>query len=183
MPYRSTAKHRSPYRDNINAEVRLKEVETPLRALTAMQLHVQTKKRMLNHALWLVVELTGSFYGRYRSRGVLDKEEIKIQRDHVFPRKQLVEELLGATPNFASVMTRAQCYCVVTHEEHERLTEVPVDIVGWDRYEKAGVCAWDMASQKKADTAAHLCGQSSFCRSFVAKRDVIGPPPTDNPGT
>ncbi|MEI6318119.1 MAG: hypothetical protein WCS09_06360 [Pseudomonadota bacterium] len=120
-----------------------------MRTISGMPLHTQTKKIMLNRVVWLVVELTGNFYCRYRSAGVLREVGIRVQRDHVFPRKLLVHELLQPTPDFASVLERALC-CVVTHDEHTQLSRVPREIVGWERYEQAGVVVHDMLTFREA---------------------------------
>ena len=151
MPILSDTRHKRPYQQKSDAELRLKDVETLLRTITMMPLHSRTKKKMLNHVLWLVVELTGNFHCQYRSAGVLKDTGVRIQRDHIYPRKQLVEELLGPEPNFADIVTRAQC-CVVTHEEHQLLTKVPKEVLGWERYEKAGVKWYDMRTHVYADS-------------------------------
>ena len=150
MPILSTERHRRPYKQREDAEQRLRDVESLLRTITTMPLHLQTKRMMLNRVLWLVVELTGNFYCQYRSAGVLRNMGVRIQRDHVFPRKHLVEELLGHEPDFSSIVKQAQC-CVVTHEEHQLLTQVPQDIVGWDRYKQAGVQYHDMLTHVFAE--------------------------------
>lgn len=143
MPFISDSRHACPYVPKDDQESRLKDVETLLRTLVAMPLHLQTKKMMLNRVLWLVVELTGNFYCRYRSAGVVSEVGQRIQRDHIHTRKSLVLELLQPNPDFASVVDRAQC-CVVTHEEHKLLTKVPKEVVGRDRYAHAGVEIRDM---------------------------------------
>jgi hypothetical protein len=98
---------------------------------------------MLNHTIWLVAEVSGNFHARYRSAGVLKAVGVLIQRDHVFPRKMLVEELLLPETNVSSVVERAQC-CIVTVEEHILLTKVPKQFIGWERYKQAGVIVHDM---------------------------------------
>lgn len=152
MPFLSDKRHRLPYTMKPDAVQRLQDVESLLRTITGMPLHTATKRRMLNHTVWLVVELTGNFHGRYRSAGVLEGVGIRIQRDHVFPRKVLVDELLQPNPNFASIVERAQC-CVVTHDEHKELTRVPKSVMGWERYERAGVKWHDMLNAPSAETA------------------------------
>lgn len=80
--------------------------------------------------------------GRYRSEAVITQVGLKIQRDHAYPRAALLAELLGASPDLESIIDRAQCCCVVTEDEHKRLSGVTT--AGWARYKHAGIIVYDM---------------------------------------
>jgi hypothetical protein len=69
MPFLSQEGHRQPYVLRPNHEGRLREVELLWQTVRGMDIHLQTKKRMLNHAIWLVVELTGNFFLPLQERG------------------------------------------------------------------------------------------------------------------
>ena len=68
---------------------------------------------------------------------------IRIQRDHIYPRKQLVDEVLAREVALTSIVERARC-CIVTKEEHDRLSKVEASIQGHERYRLAGVEVRDM---------------------------------------
>jgi hypothetical protein len=143
MPFLSEERHKHPYVAQPNNAADLKDIELLLQTIRALPIHAGIKKKMLNHAIWLVAEVSGNFRGRYRSAGVLKTVGVPIQRDHVFPRKMLVEELLLPEANVTSVIERSQC-CIVTREEHKLLTKVPQQFIGWERYKQAGVIVHDM---------------------------------------
>ncbi len=103
------------------------------------------QKKMLNHAIWLVVESTGNFYSRFRSAGVLATPDAPIQRDHIYPRKQLVGEALANEIDLADIVQRAQC-CIVTKDEHVRLSKISTTVQGHERYRLAEVEIHDMAT-------------------------------------
>ena len=133
MPILSTAKHNNPFSPNPAEAQHLADIETLIQDLQRINVNPRVQKMMLDRAVWLVVELTGNFFSRHRSEGTTSSIGLPIQRDHVYTRKSLVAELLAGTKNVRSVIDRAQC-CVVTKEEHARLSKVPQTVVGWDRY-------------------------------------------------
>jgi hypothetical protein len=147
MPCLSEQKHRLPYVAPPDVDERLKEVAVLLRVISDLPIDKRIKVRMLNHALWLVVEFSGNFFSRYRSAGVLASTDVPIQRDHVFTRNLLVRELFSPDADIASVIERAIC-CIVTVDEHRLLSKVPTSVVGWDRYQHAGIVVHDMEKQK-----------------------------------
>lgn len=144
----SSKRHRLPYVSKEDTERRLSEVQLLLQTITGMDLHIQSKKLMLDRAIWLVIEITGNFSCRYRSAGVISSPGARLQRDHIYPRKLLILELLGPNPDFASIVDRAQC-CLVTAEEHKLLSAAPANLVGFDRYKHAKVVYYDMLT--------HIC--------------------------
>jgi hypothetical protein len=144
MPFISDPRHQLPYLAPKDAEQRLEDVTRLLSTIRDMPLHATTKKLMLNRTIWLVVELTGNFYSRFRSAGVLANVGVRIQRDHIYPRKQLVAEVL-AGEDLASIVKRAQC-CIVTREDHDLLSKVKAIVQGRERYALAGVEIHDMAT-------------------------------------
>ena len=88
---------------------------------------------MLDWALWQVAFATSNsqrkFLGRYRSESVIRQIGQKIQRDHVYQRKTLLQELLGTSPDLERIIVRAQCCVVVTVDEHSRLGKVETTVV------------------------------------------------------
>ena len=136
MPILSTPKHAYPYLPSPNEEEHLADVETLIRDLQRIKINPRVQKMMLDRAIWLIVELTGNFYSRYRSVEVITKPGARIQRDHIYTRKALVAELQAGASNVRSIIDRASC-CIVTKDEHDRLSKVPKSVVGWERYRAA----------------------------------------------
>jgi hypothetical protein len=53
--------------------------------------------------------------------------------------------LLKPSPEYEQIIKKAVC-CVVTKDEHKRLSGVPKSVEGFDRYVAAGVSYRDMAN-------------------------------------
>ena len=136
MPILSTPKHSQQFKPDPAEAQHLADVETLIRDLQRIKVNPRVQKMMLDRAVWLVVELTGNFFSRHRSEGTTSTLGVRIQRDHVHTRRLLVAELLAGTEDVRSVIDRAHC-CVVTKEEHDRLSKAPQTVIGWDRYRAA----------------------------------------------
>jgi hypothetical protein len=145
MPFISLQRHRKPFRERPDIHRRLTDVVLVIKTLRALDLHASTKRKMIDRALWLVAELSGDFAPRHRSDGVLQNLGVKIQRDHVYPRAELIASILAGNEDLSEVVARAIC-CLVTKEEHNRLSEIPPHVKGWDRYREAAVIYRDMTS-------------------------------------
>lgn len=131
----------------------LHDIRAVLEALRQMPIGKPLKKDMMNAALWQVAFATGNsqsrFMGPYRSEAVITQPGLKIQRDHAHRRATLLSELLGPSPDLDSIIERAQCCCIVTEEEHQRLRSVDID--GWDRYAAAGIVVYDMRHGRRME--------------------------------
>jgi hypothetical protein len=145
MPFVSELKHRKPFKPRIDLAQRLADIEVVLAAIQPLDIHLSTKREMLDRALWLVAELSGDFTPRHRSDGSLRTLGIKIQRDHVYPRSSLIASVLSGQEPLSEIVGRAMC-CLVTEDEHRRLSMVPPETIGWDRYRFAEVVVRDMSS-------------------------------------
>lgn len=149
MP-KAKEKHREEYTVTTEAEKDcLDDVKQLLQTINRMSFKCKsTKKRMLKRVIWLAVELTGNFCCRYRSDGVLNELNASIQRDHVFPRKELIELLRSDNPDYDKIAELAQTCCIVTVAEHRQLTRASSKVKGWNRYKKAGVIFRDMRTYR-----------------------------------
>jgi hypothetical protein len=126
------------------------DIRLLLDTVRQVKIAVPLKKRMLVHVIWEVAKATGNFYGRYRSEGVIERGGDPIQRDHIYKKSTLVEELLSPSPDLDRVMGRALC-CIVTKKEHDRLHDIDKKRDGWDRYRAAGIVVYDMLDQTRMD--------------------------------
>lgn len=122
------------------------------------------KKRMLVHAIWEVAFATGNtqraFFGRYRTESVIRQVGLEIQRDHVYRKETLIRELLGASPDLGKIIERATYCCVVTKDEHARLSHRGID--GWERYRVAGIKVYDMACEADGGRLLSVTAQGTI---------------------
>jgi len=149
MAITSKRKHQSRYVPCTTLEEDLKDIKILLEAIRKLQISERVKKRMLVHALWQIAMVTGntqsSFFGRFRSEAVIRETGLKIERDHIYRKENLIRELLGLSPDLDRIVARAHC-CVVTKDEHVKLGAVDAEIDGWERYRAAGITVYDMAA-------------------------------------
>jgi hypothetical protein len=104
------------------------------------------KREMLSVAIWKMTEADGGKLGcRFRSRGVLEPKVATIQHEHVIPRRELIQQLRTHPEHCESILNSAEG-CLVTMEEHARLSAVDQSAYGWTRYSRAGVEVFDMSS-------------------------------------
>lgn len=121
--------------------------------LSSDQLMKRHKKKMLSEVLWLISAADGKHSTRYRSEEVVrlathePTSQVKIQHEHVHPRKRTVERLLrmqaqNLDPStYLDEILDETTGCVVTAEEHKLLIDTAD---GWDRY--ATVAVLDMST-------------------------------------
>jgi hypothetical protein len=149
----ATAKHRHRYSPSPTLKQQLADIKVVLDALRLLTIATPLKKDMLDAALWQVAFATGNtqskFMGRYRSEAVITQAGVKIQRDHAHRRAVLLAELLGPSPDLDSIIERAQCCCLVTEDEHRRLSGIAID--GWERYGAAEIVVYDMLDARKME--------------------------------
>jgi hypothetical protein len=157
MPFLSSHRHCDRYRTPDSLPKQVAEIKILLSAIRLLPISEPLKKRMLVHAIWEVAFATGntqrSFLGRYRSESVVRQVGLNIERDHIFRKETLIRELLGPSPDLDRIIERAHC-CVVTRDEHERLSRVDEEVEGWERYRAAGITVYDMLDQTKMDLSA-----------------------------
>jgi pimeloyl-ACP methyl ester carboxylesterase len=145
----SSVKHRGLYSPSATLRERLSDIKLILDAIRKLEISMPIKNRMLVHALWQIAIVSGNTQsnplGRFRSEAVIRHIGLKIERDHIYRKENLVQELLGPSADLDSIIARAHC-CVVTKDEHGRLGQVDWKIDGWQWYQAAGITAYDMAS-------------------------------------
>lgn len=95
------------------------------------------KRDIISGLLWKITEARGKYTTRYRSKESM-AAGAKVEHDHVFTRKDLTDRII-AEPERAREILRDAIACVVTVEEHRRLSRIGPAVHGWDRYTEAGV--------------------------------------------
>ena len=107
-------------------------------------------RESLSIAIWKYTECNGKYTTRFRSRGAVESPKGKLNHEHVFTRKSLIDELLSAPGDFETIMSKAVA-CTVLTSEHALLRSVEKQnpsLVGWDRYRAAGIEVFDLAEQR-----------------------------------
>lgn len=133
---------------------RTQSIRVLVRALCDPDLRVlqQDRSFLLNMALWRLTEFGRTNrlkYGiRYRSRQVVDGPSAAITHEHVVPRKWIVGALLQH-PSYADDFLKCAVACVVTKDEHVRLSRVDRNgsFFGWERYVVADIEVLDAAER------------------------------------
>lgn len=104
------------------------------------------KRDLINGMLWAITQARGKYTTRYRSQGALKAPlGTKLQHEHVIPRRQLVDRIMRE-PYAAREHLSTAIGCVVTVEEHRRLTAIDRTQRGlhaWERYAAAGITVID----------------------------------------
>lgn len=133
-----------PYVKHPDAEARRASAIRLAQVLVATDgIHPSHRRHALTNAVWWYTEADGKLKVRYRSSGVLAGGAVKVHHEHVVPRKNLVDRML-ADPDAIPEILASAVACLVTVEEHRRLTALPPSVEGWDRYRAAGVEVRDM---------------------------------------
>ena len=141
-----------PYVPAVDIDMHLSEIAVLLDSLRKLPLDGKRQKRILKQAIWEVAYATGNmqsrFLGRYRSELVVQNIGLKLERDHVHQMANLLQELLRQDCDLQSIIQRSEC-CIITREEHLRLTALPKAIDVWERYRQAGIVVMDMQTGQR----------------------------------
>jgi hypothetical protein len=145
MPANTSRHLREAFRPLANAaELRASAIEIARLLLEDQKIAPLHKRELLGIAIWKMTEAEGGKWGcRYRSTGVVARKLSSIQHEHVVSRKFLVTQLLERPDDCEAIMRQAMA-CLVTVAEHVRLSHVPEEVEGWQRYEAADVEVLDM---------------------------------------
>lgn len=111
-------------------------------------------KKFVSNCLWKITLAEGpsKYETRYRSEASYDAPKRKLQHEHVWQRKLMVQKLLKCQPDQVEEIVNDAVGCTVTKEEHQRLADVDKadpDVDGWERYRRAEITVRDMLTGKK----------------------------------
>ncbi|MEO8381116.1 MAG: hypothetical protein ABI779_15745 [Acidobacteriota bacterium] len=100
------------------------------------------KRDVINGMLWSITQARGKYTTRFRSTAASNaRPGTKLQHEHVVTRKALTDAILRE-PQRASELLGTATGCVVTIDEHTRLTRITREqphLRGWERYTAAGI--------------------------------------------
>jgi len=154
MPICSSPRHGAQYVAASDLVERLAEIKTVLQSLIALPIGRFLKKDLLDRALWNVTFVTGNaqgkFMGRYRSAATIKEAGLKIERDHVYRRKTLLQDLLSSSCDLDRIIRLAQCCVVLTASEHRSVA----DIDGGRKFRLANIVVYDMCDRSEVDPEA-----------------------------
>jgi hypothetical protein len=114
----------------------LESATTLVEATLVLDILDAHKRDVINMVLWKITEARGKYTTRHRSAGAIAAPKgTKLHHEHVTTRKDLVSAIMNE-PSRARELLSTAIGCVVTIEEHQRLTEITrkqPDLRGWDR--------------------------------------------------
>ena len=128
-------------------EQRIESAKTGIKAILSPQILERHKDELLSVLIWKITEAHGKYTLRYRSRGSLENPSTKMHHEHVFPRKWLISQLKAHPDQLDHILSSA-IGCVVTVLEHRALCTVDRNLMGWERYEAAGIEVFDTVNNK-----------------------------------
>jgi len=134
-------------------------------ARTSADLHPDHRRRLLNEAIWFWTERgspSRKYKLRYRTAAAIELQKSRgftkaaksLAHEHVHERASSVAKLLVLT-NDASDTLHSMRACVVTRDEHSRLT-AQSHAAGWARYVAAGIVPIDMNTGEPMDLDAAM---------------------------
>ncbi len=139
--------YQKPYVPKADRELRLQAaIAAADFALAQTEMHPTMRKRILVQATWEVTEVDGKLTPKFRSPAAMSYDGPKyhsvLRHDHVFTRAGLIAQLLK-DPSTTEQVLRAAVACLVTQDEHTRLSAFDTMHEGWDRYLAAQVDVLD----------------------------------------
>ena len=123
-------------------------------AATSPELEVRPQVRrelLTKYVLWLVTTGTVAHKHdtRYRSTGAVGVTDLaELVHEHVHTRSKLADLILANPTDevIEFVVNNLAFGCVVTRDEHARLSPFDKTHTGWDRYKAAGIEVVDMST-------------------------------------
>jgi len=136
---------------------RIRSAYLAIKAILDLDLYKQHKRDLLDICIWKITEVDGKDKTRYRSLEALnEKNSRNLQHEHVFEKSFLIDMLLDNKDDYEHILEKAVA-CMVTKEEHERLTRISreykgkIDLQGWARYKMAKIRVYDLLEKKEFD--------------------------------
>jgi len=186
---RQKSKVKDPYCGNPKSrESRVSEVCSILSKLQSNTSPGMYNK-ILYHLIWYITEGDGKYNTRFRSIQALNSKDLKIHHEHVYPIKDIKNDIMSNPKSIKSILMKKAIACVVTQKEHEQLNKHSKDSDGWERYRKAGVKIKDFITKRNANMKNLIKGSvvyafliislNSFsqeipCREWHFKKDRYG---------
>jgi hypothetical protein len=150
-------------------------------AITTPELHPEHRTRVAKQALWFATECDGKLTPRFRTRAAMAYDGPRywsvLQHEHVVPLRVLVDRMV-ANPDQVEEIVRQAPACLVTKEEHQRLTPLDRTHEGWDRYRQAGIDVVDALTGGLLLQASPRAEAPSAPVLPVRQTPIVTSPPT-----
>jgi hypothetical protein len=133
-----------------DAEGRIDSAIAIIEAILPLRIDERMQRRFVSNCLWQITQAEGKnkYDLRFRSKASLTAPPKQWRHEHVRRRKDMVALLMRGAPDIRKTVEDA-IGCVVTREEHDRLSEVDrahPEVDGWERYRLAKVRVIDMTT-------------------------------------
>ena len=132
-----------------DSEQTLKDAIAIAREIVRLDARAGLQKAVLNTLIWNVTVSDGKYDTRYCSVAAM-KEGVNRIHEHVFQRAYLVKKILENPARLSDYFKHAVS-CVVTDDENAALDEIDGKLIGWARYQAAGIVVLDRKTGKPAD--------------------------------
>ena len=132
------------YTKHKDHDARIKSAITAITAIVPLDLYTAHKKELLSVCIWKITEADGKAKVRYWSEGSINNKNEKLQHEHVYERKELIQLLMNGDP--VEEVVKNAIACMVTREEHQALTRS--NHSGWQRYKDIGIRVYDAQTQQ-----------------------------------
>lgn len=132
------------YKPHKDRNVRVSSAILAIKNIALLNLYLAHKKELLSVCIWKITEADGKKKVRYWSEKAIQESISKLQHEHVFERKELIERILSGED--IDIVVKNAIACLVTKEEHSQLSLVNES--GWERYKKANISVYDSKNEK-----------------------------------
>jgi hypothetical protein len=99
MPRNNFSTARKKFVAEPNAAEEIESAVPAIKDILALHIRDEHKRILIDRLIWLVTEVNDKWSTRFRSEGRLTIAGSKIQHEHVFPRRELVAEIMAHTEN------------------------------------------------------------------------------------
>ena len=137
-------------KDSISPEVQIEESKTIIKAVLKLNISNYMKRKVIGTMIWNITGANGKYELPFISVLAKENPNLKVNHEHIFRKKILVDEILLNPDNLENILENAVA-CVVTLEEHNRLNQADKEnpkIDGWERYNLAKIKVWDNINSK-----------------------------------
>ncbi|MFC1513595.1 hypothetical protein ACFL5P_01165 [candidate division KSB1 bacterium] len=132
----------------------IKDAIIIIKVIVHLKINDSMIKKVIDQMLWNISGAHGKYLTRYRSEDVISEKSVNLNHEHVFPRKQVIEEIMNNIGQIEDILKNKTVGCVVSTEEHQRLKEVEKEnpqLKGWQRYKEARIKVRDMKNDSEFD--------------------------------
>jgi hypothetical protein len=126
------------------------EAKIIIKAVLELNVSVPMKRKVIDSMLWNITGAFGKYNTRYISKEAMENHDIVKNHEHVFRKKNMINNILAHPEELDSILENA-VGCTVTIDEHKLLGEVDRSnkgIDGWERYKQAGISVYDCIKEK-----------------------------------